>query len=86
ALTNASSFTSQGVPALSAGAPAEAAPVQVRGSLLENEYLRAQFDEAGLLTSLVEKETGREYMPDGQRGGELHLFQDFPNEWDAWDL
>ncbi|MDU5568425.1 glycoside hydrolase family 38 C-terminal domain-containing protein [Actinomyces sp.] len=86
ALTNASSFTAHGVPALSAAAPTEAVPVQVRGHLLENEYLRAQFDEVGLLTSLVQKETGREYVPAGQRGGELHLFQDFPNEWDAWDL
>ncbi len=86
AFTNASSFTSSGVPALSARTREQAAPVQVHGHALENEHLRAEFDETGLLTSLVEKATGREYVPAGQRGGELHLFQDFPNMWDAWDL
>ncbi|MDO5049862.1 MAG: glycoside hydrolase family 38 C-terminal domain-containing protein, partial [Actinomycetaceae bacterium] len=85
-IANASSFAIAGVPALSAGVHAEASPVVVDGRTLENEHLRAQFSEDGLLTSLVEKESGREFVPAGQRGGEFHLFQDFPNMWDAWDL
>ncbi|MDO5671349.1 MAG: glycoside hydrolase family 38 C-terminal domain-containing protein [Actinomycetaceae bacterium] len=53
---------------------------------LHNSRLRARIDRAGLLTSLVDVETGRESIPPGEKGGMLVLHQDFPNMWDAWDV
>lgn len=85
-LANATSFTNHGAPALGIGPATPARPVQADNNTLDNGLVRAQFDQQGYLVSLQDKETGREYIPAGQRGGELHLHQDFPNMWDAWDL
>ena len=86
ALANATSFPVNGAPALGIGARKPNDPVQVNANTLDNGLVRAEFDADGYLVSLQDKETGREYIPAGQRGGELHLHQDFPNMWDAWDL
>lgn len=84
--TNASSFAHRGVPMLAAAPAAQMREATLAGRVLENEHVSAMFDEAGLLISLVEKASGREFVPARERGGELHLHQDFPNMWDAWDL
>lgn len=85
-VANASSFNCLGVPALSAAPRVEFEPVGCAGGVLENENIRAEFDDSGYLTALIDRESGRDFVPDGQRGGELHIHQDFPNMWDAWDL
>ncbi|MDO5721533.1 MAG: glycoside hydrolase family 38 C-terminal domain-containing protein [Actinomycetaceae bacterium] len=85
-LANATSFRAADVPALAIGVPTQLPPTQVGDNVLDNGLVRAQFDADGHLISLEDKTTGREYIPAGQRGGELHLHQDFPNMWDAWDL
>lgn len=83
---NATAFDYHGVGALSIGPADSAQPTEVTANVLDNGLLRAEFDEDGYLISLRDKESHREYIPAGQRGGELHLHQDFPNMWDAWDL
>ncbi|MDF2924182.1 MAG: hypothetical protein K0R57_3096 [Paenibacillaceae bacterium] len=47
---------------------------------------RLLFDEAGRITSWVDKENGRELVEPGQAANHLQLFHDRPTVWDAWDI
>ncbi|MDO5729581.1 MAG: glycoside hydrolase family 38 C-terminal domain-containing protein [Actinomycetaceae bacterium] len=87
-LANATSFSVSGVAPLGAAAPAEQEPVTVNTDerVLDNGLVRAEFDDTGACISLIDLESGWNVIPAGQRAGELHLHQDFPNMWDAWDL
>ncbi|HUE68377.1 MAG TPA: glycoside hydrolase family 38 C-terminal domain-containing protein [Candidatus Acidoferrum sp.] len=51
---------------------------------LENELLRVQLGEEGVVTSIWDKEAGREVL--GGPGNVLELHDDNPRRWDAWDL
>ena len=87
---NASPFAVAGVPALSAAPLAAAGTVRVEavdgGFVLENDVVRVVLDARGLLTSMVDRATGREAVPPGQPGNVLTLFRDTPTQWDAWDI
>jgi alpha-mannosidase len=87
---NASPFAVAGVPALSAGPRQAAGAVQVEtvdgGFVLENDVVRVVIDARGLLTSMIDRTTGREAVPPGQPGNVLTLFRDTPTQWDAWDV
>ena len=52
--------------------------------VLENECLRAVLAEDGSLASLIEKATGREAL--SAPGNRLDLYDDFPTDYDAWDI
>jgi alpha-mannosidase len=60
--------------------------VEVSADRLENEFLRVCWDAQGLLTSIWDKEAGREVLADGARGNLLQLHEDNPKRWDAWDI
>jgi alpha-mannosidase len=73
------------------GAGARATPrdrVTVRresGSIvLENAALRVTLDERGLMTSLVERASGREAL--AAPGNRFELYEDRPTSYDAWEL
>ena len=94
-LANAGPFARGGVaagaigPAASGAADADAASARTLdggGFVLENAHARFVFDAAGRVTSAVDTASGREAIPAGQRGAELQLFRDTPNQWDAWDV
>ena len=51
---------------------------------LENEFLRAEFDEHGEIVRLLDKETGRDVL--AGPGNRFLLFKDVPTRWDAWDI
>ncbi|MCS4485174.1 glycosyl hydrolase-related protein [Gleimia sp. 6138-11-ORH1] len=53
---------------------------------ISNGIITARFNQAGECESLVEVATGREYLPANAAAGVLHVHQDFPNMWDAWDI
>ena len=53
---------------------------------LENKFVRYEFDDQGQLLSAVLKETGREMLRDDEAGNVLSLYQDWPAQWDAWDV
>jgi len=63
-------------------------PVQLTetrsGFVLENQFLRATLQRTGQVTSLFDKRTGRETI-DG-RANQFVLFDDVPNNFDAWDV
>ena len=51
---------------------------------LENELLRAVFNERGEIVSLIDKETGREIA--AGPCNQFCLYKDVPTNWDAWDI
>ena len=60
--------------------------LKVSKDLLENRFFRIALDSNGLITSIIEKTTGREVLPQGERANLLQLFEDKPNDFDAWDI
>lgn len=76
------------------GATAAAEPVDAGVSLteedggwrLENDLVSVLVDADGLITSAVDRATGREAVAPGRAANLFQLHQDFPNMWDAWDI
>ncbi len=66
--------------------PADGSGVTAEVGLLENEHLRVELDDQGLLGSIFDKSAGRQVLvPEG--GGNLfQLHPDYPNFYDAWDI
>lgn len=60
--------------------------VTVTPTTLENDYLRVEINGEGEILSLVEKSTGRECIDPAQRGNVLHLYEDVPGKYEAWDI
>jgi alpha-mannosidase len=58
--------------------------VVVSDRSMENELLRVEWDERAVLTSIWDKEAGREVL--SGPGNLLQLHDDNPRMWDAWDL
>lgn len=54
--------------------------------VLENGLVRYEFDEAGQLRRTRDAETGRDLSVSGEPGNVLTLYEDRPNDWDAWDV
>jgi alpha-mannosidase len=65
-----------------------AAPEPSAGSgWIQNGLLRVRVDTTdGEITSLRELPSGREALAPGERGNVLQLFDDQPEQWDAWNL
>jgi alpha-mannosidase len=56
------------------------------GFVLDNGLVRIVVDARGLITSAYDHTAGREALAPGAVGNLLQLHQDFPNQWDAWDV
>ncbi|MDQ0645980.1 alpha-mannosidase [Microbacterium natoriense] len=56
------------------------------GWRLENDLVSVLVSGDGLITSAVDKSTGREAVAPGRAANLFQLHQDFPNMWDAWDI
>ncbi|MFD8012398.1 alpha-mannosidase [Streptomyces sp. NPDC058955] len=89
---NASPHAHGGVPAL--GAAVRTAPTAPPvgpvpsgdGFVLDNGLVRIGIDARGLVVSATDLTTGREAVAPGTAANLLQLHQDFPNEYDAWDI
>jgi alpha-mannosidase len=53
---------------------------------LETPLYRAEFAENGCLTSLLDKQAGREVAAPGQALNRLTVYRDNPGMYDAWDI
>jgi alpha-mannosidase len=60
--------------------------ITVSPTLLENEVLRACFNDKGQLVSLFDKRRNREAIKPGGIGNALVAHQDIPIDFDAWDI
>jgi alpha-mannosidase len=70
-------------PALSGGA---SSPFSYQGNTLETPFYRIVFDEAGRITSLVDRKRDRELVEQGGFFNALISAEDVPVFWDAWDI
>jgi alpha-mannosidase len=88
---NALPSSRQGVDALGIGvtsSSATATSISEQGEfvILENQELRVRFDRAGRIWSLLSLATNRDAIAPGVPANELHLHNDNPTRWDAWDI
>jgi len=88
---NAMPLSRNGVAALGVGIPrnsAQATSVSEQNEfvILENEELRVRVDRSGRIVSLFSLATNREAIAPGIAANELHLHNDNPTRWDAWDI
>lgn len=54
------------------------------GAILENEHLRAEFNDKGEIICLIDKSTGRNQI--SGNANVFRMYKDVPDIWDAWDL
>jgi len=72
------------VPPVNRHSAGTAGGVSATERCLENEHLRAEFNEPGELVSLFDKDSSREVM--ASPGNRFLLYKDVPTAWDAWDI
>ena len=60
--------------------------VKLDGLTAENKYYRMTLDESGRIARLYDKTADRDVFLPGQKGNELQAFEDFPREYDAWEI
>lgn len=57
------------------------------GYLMQNEHLKLAIDKkTGCITSLVSKDTKREFLAANACGNQLQTYVDTPKEYDAWNI
>jgi len=61
-------------------------PFHFSGKSLESPHYSVTFDKTGKIVSLVDKACKREIVLPGRRLNDLMTFEDFPVNWDAWDI
>ncbi|TKJ37913.1 alpha-mannosidase 2c1 [candidate division LCP-89 bacterium B3_LCP] len=54
--------------------------------VLENDLVQYEFDSDGKLIKAYDKRSEREILAAGKAGNVLTLYDDHPNDWDAWDI
>ncbi len=64
----------------------ESYPLHAAPGLLENAFLRVEFNTAGDIVRIYDKGAQREVLPAGAIGNEFQAFEDRPLNWDAWDI
>lgn len=52
----------------------------------ENRFYHVTFNAEMEIVSLIEKETGKEFIQEGKKGNELVTYEDRPMNWDNWDI
>jgi alpha-mannosidase len=55
-------------------------------NLLENQYLRVEFDQAGDIVRIFDKTNQRDVLPPDAVANQFQAFEDRPLDWDAWDV
>ena len=64
----------------------DTSPFAYTGKSLETPLYRIDFDKAGRITSLYDKEAEREVVRPGKTLNALYTAEDMPLFWDAWDI
>ncbi|OPH50528.1 alpha-mannosidase [Paenibacillus ferrarius] len=70
----------------SASVVAAAAPFQLAGSLLKTPHYEVEWNEAGQLTRIYDRDHGRDVLAKQARGNVLQVFEDKPLMFEAWDI
>ncbi|MBS3820609.1 MAG: alpha-mannosidase, partial [Phycisphaerae bacterium] len=67
-------------------APAADGGPTAEDKALENEYLRAVFNESGELVRLYDKQADREVLLDKRASNVFRMYEDTPGHYEAWDI
>jgi alpha-mannosidase len=62
------------------------AELSVSRHAIENDVLRAEFDETGQISSLFDKRANRGLLKSGMAGNRLQAYRDTPSAFDAWEV
>ena len=54
--------------------------------VLENRFLRVEFNSAGDITRIFDKPANREVLAPESLANQFQAFEDRPSDWDAWDI
>ncbi len=54
--------------------------------LLENDFIKVEFNQNGDITRIYDKIAGREVLPERAIANQWIAFEDRPLNWDAWDI
>ncbi len=54
--------------------------------ILENDYLKVEFNADGDIIRLFDKKAKREILPSNSIANQFQAFEDRPKSWDAWDV
>jgi alpha-mannosidase len=65
---------------------AEESKVSVTENSIENDFFRLVLDEKGTFTSIYDKRNNREVLKNGARGNVLTAYEDYPREYDNWEM
>ncbi len=60
--------------------------IKITKTKVENKFYTIELDRNGTIKSLTLKSNGRELLPEGARGNMIQLYEDKPNDYDAWDI
>ena len=60
--------------------------VTVSEKRLENDKIRVEFNEKYHIVSVFDKEAGREVLAKDAEANRLEIFEDYPREYDAWEI
>lgn len=60
--------------------------LKVSKKLLENSFVRVEFNSDGDIVSFYDKTNRREVIPQGNVANQMLAFEDRPLAWDAWDI
>ena len=66
--------------------PDSQSPLPGPRAILENRMLRVEIDSAGRVTRLFDKLARREIVDSARPANQFVLYDDRPNEWNAWDI
>lgn len=65
---------------------AENSKITVTENLIENDFFSLTLDEKGTFTSIFDKRNNREVLKNGQRGNVITAYEDYPREYDNWEM
>ena len=61
-------------------------PVQKKEFVLDNDLIRYEFDNQGLISRIFDKQLERDFLADNGSGNLISCYEDRPVNWDAWDI
>ena len=60
--------------------------VKLDGRTAENKFYKMTIDIGGNISRLYDKKAKRDVFLRGEVGNEIQIFEDFPREWEAWEI
>ena len=57
-----------------------------RHPILENDFIRVEFNFDGDITRIFDKQANREVLAPNSIANQFQAFEDRPSNWDAWDI